>query len=134
MQRQTVHRDKNHKEIVEALKRAGMRVFDCAALGSGFPDLVVQRPDGRVFLVEVKSDESTSATKLKREVEFMCRLLPEEYRIFDDPQSAADTMGFIETTQALRRDIEAYRAEVERLTLYSNRLKLQIAQNGLNPA
>lgn len=119
MYRQSVHRDKNHKAIVEALRKAGMRVFDTAALGSGFPDVVAVRPDGRVFLVEIKSQtkdiNASGASKIKNEVEFMLKLVPEEYRIFDDPESAVEAMADIETIQSLRRDLEMYRSEVERM-------------------
>lgn len=123
MYRQAVHRDKNHKVIVEALRKAGMRVFDTAALGSGFPDVVTVRPDGRVFLVEIKSESKdinpSGASKIKNEVEFMLKLVQEEYRIFDDPESAVEAMADIETIQALRRDLEMYRSEIERLKAIS---------------
>lgn len=84
----TVHRDKNHKTIVTALRGAGLRVFDTAALGDGFPDLVVQRPDGRIVLVEIKSDHIPGGEEIRNEVKFMMTLVNENYRLVDSPEMA----------------------------------------------
>jgi len=84
----TVHRDANHKAVVTALRGAGMRVFDTAALGDGFPDLVVVRQDGRVFLLEVKSDIVSGASKLANEIEIMISLVSSSYRIMSTPEQA----------------------------------------------
>lgn len=46
--------DANHAAIMADLRKAGFRVHDTSALGGGFPDLVVFRPDCGLFLVEVK--------------------------------------------------------------------------------
>ena len=45
--------DANQSLIVAALRKAGCSVWSSAALGKGFPDLVVGY-QGRTFLVEVK--------------------------------------------------------------------------------
>ena len=45
--------DKNQKEIVLALRKAGRSVFDTSIVGFGFPDLVVGY-DGKTFLLEIK--------------------------------------------------------------------------------
>lgn len=62
--------DNNHAEIRDALREVGAFVSDTHELGGGFPDLVVVRPDGYIFFVEVKSrggrltdDERTFAAK-----------------------------------------------------------------------
>lgn len=53
-----VNRDRNHAEIVRALESLGCSVRDTAAVGGGFPDLVVGMM-GRNFLVEVKNPDTT---------------------------------------------------------------------------
>lgn len=83
-----VNRDINHKPVMEAFRRAGCIVTDTAALGSGFPDMVVVEPSGRVLLVEVKTPENMRAAKLERELEFMIRHVTEAYRIVATPEQA----------------------------------------------
>lgn len=46
-------KDLNHTEIVAALRQVGCSVADTAALGHGFPDLVVGLR-GKNYLLEVK--------------------------------------------------------------------------------
>lgn len=46
--------DKNHKEIVRALRAAGRRVLDLSRVGDGCPDLLVT-VGRRNLLMEVKS-------------------------------------------------------------------------------
>lgn len=56
--------DANHGKIVAALRKAGASVFSGAALGQGFPDLIVGY-GGRTFLCEVKDgSKPPSARKL----------------------------------------------------------------------
>lgn len=56
--------DANHGKIVAAFRKAGASVFSGAALGQGFPDLIVGYA-GRTFLVEVKDgDKPLSARTL----------------------------------------------------------------------
>lgn len=45
--------DRNHKEIVEALRAAGMSVVSLAAVGNGCPDIAVGYR-GMTFLFEIK--------------------------------------------------------------------------------
>ncbi len=52
--RYRISRDANHQEIVQALHAAGAIVYDAAAVGGGFPDLVVAHPRVGVRLLEVK--------------------------------------------------------------------------------
>lgn len=49
--------DKNQKEIIEALRKAGRSVFDTSGVGFGFPDIVVGR-DGKTFLIEIKDGKN----------------------------------------------------------------------------
>lgn len=46
--------DRNQPEIVKALKQVGASVVSTAAIGGGFPDLVVGFR-GRNYLIEVKT-------------------------------------------------------------------------------
>ena len=56
--------DANHKEVVDALRKAGYSVQSLAAIGHGCPDLLVAR-GGATFLVEVKDwGKSPSQRKL----------------------------------------------------------------------
>lgn len=45
--------DRNHAEIVQALRQVGWTVFDSSGTGNGFVDLVAAR-GGRLELIEVK--------------------------------------------------------------------------------
>jgi Holliday junction resolvase len=53
--------DDNHKDIVDALRKIGAKVKSTAAVGSGFPDLVVGYK-GDLYLLEIK-DGSKSPSK-----------------------------------------------------------------------
>jgi hypothetical protein len=46
--------DSNQAEIVDALRKAGARVWDCHRYGGGFPDLLILY-HGAILLIEVKS-------------------------------------------------------------------------------
>lgn len=57
MKYQTVHRDENHLPIVRDLRKLGMAVIDCAAIGNSVPDIVVA--DSSVTaLIEIKMPRS----------------------------------------------------------------------------
>lgn len=64
--------DSNHSALMADLRKAGFRVRDTSAVGQGFPDLVIFRPDCGVLLVEVKDgDKPPSRRKLTAaELEF----------------------------------------------------------------
>jgi len=51
-----VKRDANHAKIVRALEKAGRRVEDMAAVGGGFPDIIVHW-GGRVVFMEIKNPD-----------------------------------------------------------------------------
>lgn len=53
--------DANQAEIVDALRQAGASVWDCHALGHGFPDLAVGWM-GRTYLIEVKTGPHSALT------------------------------------------------------------------------
>ena len=82
--------DRCRIDTATAIRKAGLRVFDTAALGDGFPDLVVVRPDGTVRLVEIKSDITSGASKIANEVEVMVSLVSNTYRIVDNVDQAID--------------------------------------------
>lgn len=59
--------DRNHGEIVRALRAAGCGVQDTSAVGCGFPDLVVHSPvyPFHTVLMEIKDGQKpTSAIQL----------------------------------------------------------------------
>ena len=64
--------DNNHAEIVQALRQVGAFVADTHALGTGFPDLLVVRPDTFMFLVEVKSSAGAKLTPDEKEFMSKC--------------------------------------------------------------
>ncbi len=77
--------DANQFEIVKALRRGGFWVDVTSGAGSGFPDLVVTRPDGRVFLVETKTDGGRMTPD---QVSYLVRCAPPAYRIFTSSEEA----------------------------------------------
>lgn len=79
--------DTTQGEIVAALRAVGCRVDITSGLGDGFPDLVVSRPDGRVYLVEAKSPGGKLTPD---EVEYILKRVYDSYRIFDNAQRAVD--------------------------------------------
>lgn len=48
--------DRNHAEIRDALRSAGIRVIDCARMGNGFPDLCCLLR-GNTIWIEIKRDD-----------------------------------------------------------------------------
>ena len=48
--------DANHKNIVQALEKAGCTVYDATRVGGGFPDLVVGRGK-KCWLLECKTEK-----------------------------------------------------------------------------
>lgn len=49
--------DRNQAVIVEALRKAGAQVLDMSRVGGGVPDLLCCSRSGRMFFVEVKTEE-----------------------------------------------------------------------------
>jgi len=58
-------KDGNHAELERVLRQLGYLVFDCSAVGDGFPDLTVCRA-GRVQLLEVKAPGGTLTAEQQR--------------------------------------------------------------------
>lgn len=55
--RRAAHIDGNHRDVVEALRRAGIAVLSLAAIGKGCPDLLCAFRETTVLL-EVKNPDS----------------------------------------------------------------------------
>ena len=54
--------DKNHREVVQALRAAGFQVLSLAQLGKGVPDLLVTTGDV-TFLAEIKDGKDKKLTE-----------------------------------------------------------------------
>jgi hypothetical protein len=54
--------DANQSEIAAALRQAGYHVTNTAMVGNGFPDLLVCTNDGRVVLLEIKTQAGKLTT------------------------------------------------------------------------
>ena len=56
--------DRNHKQVIDDLRKEGMSVFSTHTIGKGFPDIVVGH-NGKNYLFEIKDGAKTrSQTKL----------------------------------------------------------------------
>lgn len=62
--------DTNHKEIVEALRKAGATVVSLASMKHGCPDLLVGY-DNETLLMEIKKDSKAKFTP--DQLEFMAK-------------------------------------------------------------
>lgn len=62
--RRAAKRDRNHREIVKALRDSGCNVLDLAAVGDGCPDLLVRRGAMMKFLEVKDGDKPPSARAL----------------------------------------------------------------------
>ena len=60
--RRAARTDKNHDDIVQALRAVGATVQSLAAVGSGVPDLLVGFRK-QTFLVEVKDGQASPSAK-----------------------------------------------------------------------
>lgn len=60
--RRAARTDKNHDEIVQALRKVGASVQSLAAVGAGVPDLLVGF-QGQTFLVEIKDGQAAPSAK-----------------------------------------------------------------------
>ena len=82
-------RDRNYTLIREALENAGLICYDVASAGGGMVDLVAVNDDGKVWLVEVKTDDGVFTPA---EVKFILRSANPAYRVFNDPVKAAEAV------------------------------------------
>lgn len=62
--RRAAKKDRNHPEIVKALRGAGCKVLDLGAVGNGCPDLLVNRGPETRFLEVKDGKKPPSARKL----------------------------------------------------------------------
>lgn len=82
--------DSVQAEVVRALEQAGAFVFDCSALGRGFPDLfVVFR--GHVFLLECKTPGGQLTAAEKR----FAMLCPWPVHIVRSADDALKAIGLV---------------------------------------
>lgn len=63
MKRWGARTDTHHATIRDGLRDLKFQVWDCSALGSGFPDLLVLAKTGEFVLLEIKSDKSITHSK-----------------------------------------------------------------------
>lgn len=82
--------DLNHTEILACLQSLGARVHSTAALGGGFPDLVVQR-HGQTWLVEVKDGRKSRSRRAltSLELDFASRF---DVFLVECPEDAAQLL------------------------------------------
>jgi hypothetical protein len=85
--------DDNHRQVVEALRKAGAWVHSTAALGGGFPDLLVCHR-GRLFLLEVKDGlKPPSGRKLTPAESAFIQACPVEVHVVLSPADALRAIG-----------------------------------------
>lgn len=88
--------DKNHALIRDGTRLAGYFVADTAALGDGFPDLVIADRAGRVALLwEVKTPGEVNQqiiTFTEKEVSFMMQIVDPVYRVGTELQDVINVM------------------------------------------
>ena len=77
--------DSNQAQIVRALRDVGIHVFVTSGVGDGFPDLVAVRRDGRVILLEVKTETGHLQPD---QVRVMMSLVNPAYRIYTTVEDA----------------------------------------------
>ena len=58
--------DKNHKSVVDALRKVGASVQSLASIGKGCPDLLVGF-QGKLYLIEVKDGTNVPSKQLLTE-------------------------------------------------------------------
>ncbi len=83
--------DVNQAEIVAALRAAGVAVFDCSALGGGFPDLLALHRT-RLTLLEVKRPGPPSAQQLTPAETRFATIFP--VVVVTTPAEALEAVGF----------------------------------------
>lgn len=60
--RRAAKKDRNHPEIVKALRDAGCTVLDLGAVGCGCPDLLVKR-GGMIGFLEIKDGQKPPSAR-----------------------------------------------------------------------
>lgn len=86
--RQRARIDQNHIAIVKALRQVGCSVKSLAALGKGYPDLLVGRA-GKNYLFEVKDgDKAPSRRRLTADEQRFRDLWSGQYAVVESPELA----------------------------------------------
>ena len=86
--------DSNHREIVQALRRAGVAVQDLSAVGRGVPDLLCARA-GLNVLLEVKRPKAkgqSAGTLTDEQIAWIDRW-PTDVHVVTSPEEALRAMG-----------------------------------------
>lgn len=86
--------DQNHREIVDALRRAGVSILDLSAVGRGCPDLLCCRGE-LTRLMEVKRPKAKgqrAGTLAPAQIAFRAAW-PAEIAVVDSVESAIAAMG-----------------------------------------
>lgn len=84
------HRDANHPDIVNTLRRCGATVVDLAAVGAGCPDILVGI-GGRNYLLEIKDGAQVPSRRRLRatQVDFIATWRGHSAVVTDVPQALA---------------------------------------------
>ena len=96
--RRAAKKDRNHVEIVEALRKAGATVVDLGAVGHGVPDLLVGHR-GRTMLMEVKDGQKCPSQR---------HLTPDQERFFATWHGG--TLAVVDSVDAALRMIGLFEA------------------------
>lgn len=88
--------DRNHSEIVSALRKCGAHVHSTANVGNGFPDLFVGWC-GRVFLLEVKDGKAKLTDK---EIAFHAEWCGYPVHVVRSVEEALTVVGITKTEAA----------------------------------
>jgi hypothetical protein len=89
--------DSNHRTIKVGIRARGYRVFDTAAHGAGFPDLVIPLKNGRVALLfEIKPEDSGKVTQ--EECNFMMQIVEPVYRMASTVEQIDEILQSVERT------------------------------------
>ena len=95
--RRSARLDSNHRAVKIELRARGYRVFDCASMGQGFPDLVVALKNGRVaMLFEIKPETGGEVTKA--ECQFMMQIVENVYRMTSSAEQIDEILKEVERT------------------------------------
>jgi len=86
--------DGNHADIRDALRQVGAWVSDTHNIGDGFPDLVVAKPNGYLFMVEVKASRSSKLTEDERKFATECPAHVHIVYSVEDALSLYQTLGW----------------------------------------
>ena len=99
--RKHAKKDRNHAEIIAALRAAGASVADTAALGSGFPDIVVGFR-GKNHLMEIKDGFLCKSRKLLTDDEKnFVTFWRGKYSVVENVNQALKVIGAIKPTKEI---------------------------------